>query len=433
MGDGAIEEETGLISGWRVGLLILGCGAPWLAQAAMTIDITGGEATKIPVAISPFDGAGQQYRVVTDVVAADLLRSGELSLVDISDLNPPLVEPTDARFGVARQRGAEAVVLGKIVPENDHEVDVRFRLMDAVQQTQMAGYSYTANVNQLRTIAHKIADVVYQKLTGVPGIFSTHIAYIMQTGSVYRLQVADSDGQNAQTVLKSTEPLMSPAWSPDGNKMAYVSFEKGHAVVYEQSMATGKRFVLAGFHGSNSAPAWSPDGSKIAMVLTRDGGSQIYVVRADGSGLTRLTSGGAINTEPNWSPDGNTLLFTSDRDGSPQIYSMPSIGGQPTRLTFDSKYNVSPHWSPDGKSFVFVTRNEGQFHIAVMGVASGQVQVLTNGDNDESPSFAPNGKMILYATQMGDNGDLAVVTSDGQTHEQLVNTEGYMEEPVWGR
>lgn len=419
-------------SGCRAGLLILGCGMSWLAQAAMTIDITGGEATKIPVAISPFDGAGQKYQVVTNVVAADLLRSGELSLVDISDLNPPLVEPTDARFGVAKGRGAEAVVLGKILPQANDAVDVRFRLMDAVQQTQMAGYSYTAKTSELRTIAHKIADVVYQKLIGVPGVFSTHIAYIMQTGSVYRLQVADSDGQNAQTVLKSTEPLMSPAWSPDGNKMAYVSFEKGHAVVYEQSMATGKRFVLAAFHGSNSAPAWSPDGSKIALVLTRDGGSQIYVMHADGSGLTRLTFGGAIDTEPNWSPDGSTLLFTSDRDGSPQVYSMPSTGGKATRLTFDGKYNVSPHWSPDGKTFAFVTRNQGQFHIALMDVGSGQVQILTNGDNDESPSFALNGKMILYATQMGDNGDLAVVTSDGQTHEQLANTDGYMEEPVWG-
>jgi TolB protein len=413
-------------------IVLLWLGLSFQAQAALTIDINGGETSKIPVAISPFGGAGDVYRVITDVVGTDLVSSGELSLVDVSDLNPPIVEPTAPRFRVARARGAEAIVLGHVDPQPNGQVDVRFRLMDAVQQTQLAGYSYTADSNQLRTIAHKIADVVYQKLIGVPGNFSSHIMYVMKSGKTFRLEVADSDGYDAQTVLKSVEPIMSPAWSRDGSKIAYVSFESGHAVVYEQSMSTGKRFVLARFQGSNSAPAWSPEGSRLALVLTRDKGSQLYVMNADGSGLTRLTFGGRIDTEPNWSPDGRTLLFTSDRDGSPQIYQMPASGGAATRMTFEGNYSVSPRWSPDGKSFVFVQRQHGQFHIALMDVASGQVQILTNGDDDESPSFAPNGKMILYATVVNHRGELAVVSVDGKTHERLFNPEGGLESPVWG-
>ena len=415
---------------WHIVLLLLGVSLQ--AQAALTIDIHGGETSKIPVAISPFGGAGDAYRVITGVVGADLISSGEFSLVNVSDLNPPIVEPTDPRFGVARTRGAEAIVLGHVDAQADGQIDVRFRLMDAVQQTQLAGYSYTANTNQLRAVAHKIADVVYQKLIGIPGNFSSHIMYVMKTGKTFRLEVADSDGYDAQTVLKSVEPIMSPAWSRDGSKIAYVSFESGHAVVYEQSMSSGKRFVLARFKGSNSAPAWSPDGNRLALVLTRDNGSQLYVMNADGSGLKRLTFGGRIDTEPNWSPDGQNLLFTSDRDGSPQIYQMPASGGTATRMTFEGNYSVSPRWSPNGKSFVFVQRQHGQFHISLMDVASGQVQVLTSGDDDESPSFAPNGKMILYATVVNGRGELAVVSVDGKTHERLFNTDENLESPVWG-
>ncbi|MDA8225520.1 MAG: Tol-Pal system beta propeller repeat protein TolB [Betaproteobacteria bacterium] len=406
----------------------------WLvpARAQMTIDITGGAATRIPVAISPFAGAGQDYRTVTDVLAADLLRTGEISMVDVSDIAPPIAEPNDPRFGMARARGADAIVLGHVLPQPDGRLEVRFRLMDAVQQTQLAGYSYTVRPDQLRMVGHHIADIVYEKLTGVPGVFSTHIAYIIQQGSQYRIEIADSDGQNPQTVLKSKEALMSPAWSPDGKYMAYVSFETGRAIVYEQALDTGKRFVLAAFPGSNSAPAWSPDGKRIALVLTRDDGSQLYVMNADGSHLKRLTFGGGIDTEPCWSPDSKTLLFTSARDGTPQVYMMPSDGGNATRLTFDGSYNVSPRWSPDGKSFVFVQRMHGQFHIAVMDMASGQAQVLSSGIDDESPSYAPNGKMILYAAEVNGRGELAVVSSDGETHERLSNAAGLMEQPIWG-
>lgn len=416
----------------RLGFILLLLFPLW-TRAAMTIDITGGEQRRIPVAISPFAGAGEAYRLITDVVGADLARTGELTLVDISDLQPPLTDPSDPRFSVARQRGAEAVVLGKVNPLSNGQIEVDFRLMDAVKQTQLAGYSYTANATQLRTIAHKIADVVYEKLIGSPGIFSSHIAYVIKRGKQYSLQVSDADGQNVQTVLRSVEPIISPAWSPDGAKLAYVSFEKKKPVIYVQSLTTGKRLVLANFKGSNSAPTWSPDSSKLALVLTRDNGSQIYEINADGSGLKRLTFGGGIDTEPDWSPNGQYLLFTSGRGGSPQIYMMPASGGTAKRITFEGNYNVSPAWSPDGKSFAYVQRTDGRFRIAVMDIASGQTQVLTKGGFDESPSFSANGKMIVYAARQNGRGVLALVSSDGKTQVHLSDVAGDLEEPAWGK
>ena len=419
----------------RILVAVAGIAGMWMAtgaQADMTINITGGETSRIPVAVSPFAGTLPAAHDIPQIIGADLLRSGEISLVDVSDLNPPVSQPGDPRFGVFRGRGADAAVLGAVQPAGS-QMTVSFRLMDAVRQNQLAGFSYSAAPADTRMIAHRIADVVYQALTGTPGVFSSHIVYVLQRGSEYLLQVADSDGYDPQTVLKSRFAIMSPAWSPDGKRMAYVSFERGHAVVYEQMMDSGRRIVLANYPGSNSAPAWSPDGARLAVVLTKDGPSQIYLINADGSGLKRLTFSGAIDTEPSWSPDGTQLLFTSDRDGSPQVYMMPVAGGKAQRMTFDGKYNVSPRWSPDGKSFVFVERLAGQYRIAVMDVATGQTQVLTDGHDDESPSYAANGKMILYAAGIGSRSDLAVVTADGKTHERLTNVEGAMDSPVWGR
>jgi TolB protein len=410
-------------------LLALGSAA----RAALTIEIIGSGANQIPVAIVPFRGEEALPQKITPVVAADLTRSGLFRMIDPGGVVPVPYEPADVNYATWRGRGAEALVIGSALPMPDGRYEVRFRLMDAVKQVQLAGFIYMATAAQLRLIAHKIADVIYEKLTGDVGVFSTRITYVVKRGSRYELQVADADGYNPQTILASNEPIISPAWSPDGTRLAYVSFERGRPVVYVQSLTTGGRQAVANFPGSNSAPAWSPDGRRLAVVLTKDGNSQIYLINADGSGTpTRLTRSSAIDTEPNFSPDGQLLLFTSDRGGSPQIYGMSVSGGEARRLTFEGSYNVSPRFSPDGKSFAFVQRNGGRFNLAVQDFASRQVQVLTDGLVDESPSFAPNGRMILYATRVEGRGILAAVSSDGRVKQRFTDSAGDVREPSWG-
>lgn len=414
----------------RYGLLLglLAAGRP--LYAALTIEIVGGGAKQVPIAVVPF---AQEYGLpqgITPVVAADLTRSGLFRMVDTAGSTPH--ELQDVVFPDWKARGAEALVIGKVVPLPGNRFEVQFRLLDVLKQSQLAGFTYTVNASQLRLTAHKIADAVYEAITGDKGVFSTRIAYVAKRGRRYQLQVADADGYNPQTVTASNEPIISPAWSPDGTRLAYVSFENKRPVVYVQSLSTGARKAVADFKGSNSAPAWAPDGSHLAIVLTKDGHSQIYSINADGSGLKRLTYSEGIDTEPSFSPDGGTILFTSDRGGSPQIYKMPASGGPAVRLTFEGSYNVSPHFSPDGKNFAFITRRNGRFNVAIQDLASGQVQVLTEDDLDESPSFAPNGKMILYATEIGSRGVLAAVSSDGRVKQRLSAPGEDIREPAWG-
>jgi TolB protein len=405
---------------------------PGVLHAALTIEIVGSGANQIPVAIVPFAAENSLPQNVTGVVAADLQRSGLFKLIDPPGVKHQPSEPNEVNYPDWRSRGAEAIVIGAVTPRADGKLDVRFRLLDAVKQAQLAGFSYTVTPDQLRLTAHKIADLVYEKLTGDVGVFSTKIAYVMKTGKRFELQVSDADGFGAQTVLATNEPLLSPAWSPDGTRLAYVSFEKQKPIVYVQSVLNGSRKAVSQFKGNNSAPAWSPDGSKLAVALTKDGNTQIYSVNADGSGVKRLTYSSGIDTEPNFSPDGKNIIFTSDRGGSPQIYRIAADGGDASRLTFDGNYNVTPRYAPDGKSFAFIQRMNGNFNVAVQDMATWQVQVLTDTHKDESPTFAPNGKMILYATEIGGRGVLAAVSSDGRVKQRLTTHAGDVREPAWG-
>jgi TolB protein len=402
------------------------------AHAQLTIETVGAGANQLPIAIVPFRAEAGLPQQLTPVIAADLTRSGLFKTVDAGGVNPLPAEPQEINYSTWRARNADAVVIGSIAPQPDGRYEIRFRLMDVAKQAQLAGFAYTASREQLRYTAHKIADVIYEKLTGDKGVFSTRIAYVSKNGKRFELQVSDADGYGAQTILQSAEPIISPSWSPDGTRLAYVSFEQKKPIVYVQSLTSGSRRAVANFRGSNSAPAWSPDGRRLAVVLTKDGGSQIYIVPADGGEATRLTRSSAIDTEPNFSPDGQLVLFTSDRGGSPQIYGMSATGGDVRRLTFEGTYNVSPRFNPDGKSFTFIQRNGGRFNVAVQDLATRQVQVLTDGGLDESPSFAPNGRMILYATGAKGRGILSAVSSDGRVKQRLTVNAGDVREPAWG-
>ncbi|WP_028312285.1 Tol-Pal system beta propeller repeat protein TolB [Derxia gummosa] len=405
------------------------------AGAQLKIDVTGVGARQIPVAIAAFSNepalAAQNLPAITEVVRADLVRCGLFRIVDGG--SQMLDENSSINYADWRGRGADALAVGSVTRLADGRFDVRFRLHDVARQQSVIGTSFTPGAGQIRLAAHKIADLIYEKLTGDKGIFATRIAYVLKRGNQYQLQIADSDGENALPALTSPEPIISPSWSPDGTQLAYVSFEKRKPIVYAHSLPTGQRRVVAEFRGSNSAPAWSPDGRSIAVTLTLNGMSQIYLLSASGgSAPRRITSSNAIDTEATFSPDGAWIYFTSDRSGGPQIYRMPANGGDAQRLTFKGDYHTSPRLSGDGKLMSYVARREGRFRIAVMDLATNDELLLTDGNMDESPSFAPNGRYLLYATTAGGRDALGMVSTDGRVRSRLSVVSGDVREPTWG-
>lgn len=398
------------------------------AHAVLNIEITGAGEHQVPVSLVRFAGDAAIAQDLLGVVENDLSRTGLFKLVDPAGKVPH--EPSDIR--PAEWAGVESVLIGSIELQTEGKIAVKFRLLDLVRNTELLSQVVTASENQTRAIGHRIADMMYERLTGSPGVFSTRIAYVSRDGSLYRLVVADSDGDNEQALLTSREPIMSPSWSPDGRRIAYVSFEKQRAMVYVQSLSSQKRTLIADFPGSNSAPTWSPDGSQIAMVLSRDGESQIYIASVHGGQLRRVTYSKAIDTEPAFAPDGKSLLFTSDRGGNPQIYRVSMEDNSVRRVTFDSGSAFSPRFHPDGKSFVFTQFNAGTFHIAAHDFESSQTQILTAGGWEKKPSFSPNGKMILFATEAQGRGILATVSSDGRVKQTMAAQRGDIREPMWG-
>jgi TolB protein len=403
------------------------------AGAQLSIEITGAGAQRTPIAIVPFAGEAAVGTSLTAIVRADLERSGLFRGLEVPPMSPAPTENTPVNYGEWRSRLADAVVVGSVGTAADGRYEVRFRVFDVVKQAPLGAIAYLFTKDNARAAAHRIADFVYEKITGEKGVFSTQIAYVVRRGATYELQIADADGERAQYLLRSNEPIISPVWSPDGRRIAYVSFESKKPIVYVHHVSENKRQVVASFRGSNSAPAWSPDGKTIAVVLSVEGGSQIYLINSDGSGpRRRISNSQSIDTEPRYSPDGKQLYFTSDRGGSPQIYRMSATGGEAQRVTFRGSYNVTPRPSPDGRVLAYVTRDSGKFQVALMDLANQQVQVITDSDRDESPSFAPNGRMILLATVIGGRGVLSAVSADGRIKQRLPYAGGDVREPSWG-
>lgn len=406
------------------------------ARAQFRVEISGVGANQIPVAVARFrddDKAAPSLGVVSAIVRADLERSGLFRLLDAPGVIEESAQPS---MGEWRGRGADALAGGSVSRLADGRLDVRYKLWDVVKGQDLGGQSLAVPLADMRLAAHRVADAIYERLTGDKGVFSTRIAYVTRAGGRYTLRIADADGEGGQVALSSPDPIISPAWSPDGRELAYVSFEAQKAVVWVQDVASGQRRPLANFRGSNSAPAWSPDGKQLAVTLSRDGGSQLFLIGRDGGAPRRLTQSGAIDTEATWAPDGKSLLFVSDRGGGPQIYRIGADGGGVQRLTFGGAYNISPALSPDGKTLAFISRQGGGgFRLHTMDLAGnggGTPVALTDTNDDESPSFAPNGKLIIYASRAQGRDVLMTTTLDGRIKARLLATGADVREPVWG-
>ncbi len=409
------------------------------AHAVLTIKITRGIEGALPIAVVPFawegGGAGAPLDVAA-VVAADLRRTGRFAPLPERDLPGRPSDGSQVDFRDWRRLGTENLVVGRLKARPNGDYQVQFQLFDVFRGVQLTGYSIPSSARNLRTTAHQISDIIYEKLTGDRGAFATRIAYVTQSVGAggkkrYALEVADSDGYDPKSVLDSAHPILSPAWSPDGKKLAYVSFESGQSAIYVQNLATGTRERVAAFSGINGAPAWSPNGKRLAMSLSRDGNPEIYILDLASRRLQRLTYNAAIDTEPAWSPDGRSLVFTSDRGGRPQIYRISATGGKAKRLTFEGSYNARASFSPDGSRLTLVHGDQGAYRIGLLDLETNSLRVLSDARLDESPSFAPNGTMIIYATKDDRGAALAAVSVDGRVHQRLTFQKGMVREPAW--
>ncbi|MDF1795176.1 MAG: Tol-Pal system beta propeller repeat protein TolB [Coxiellaceae bacterium] len=419
-------------------LLMLFACLPFTAMAALNLELTQGIGKAIPIAVANFSGGAVQGpgdQTVEQVVTNDLTHSGQFRVLNpvIDNVTAQLQKPN---YNQWRQLGVNDVLLGSVTSRFGNRYQVKVKLVDVYSKAVLVNQSFTVSKDDLRQVAHRISDMVYQKLTGTRGVFSTKLAYVLvkhEAGkpSRYALEVSDADGFNPRPLLVSYMPIMSPAWTPDGKQIAYVSFEGHRAAVYLQTLATGKRSKISALPGINGAPAFSPNGDMVALVLTRSGNPKLYTLDLRSQQLKELTRGRSIDTEPNWAPDGRSILFTSNRGGSPQIYRYELASGSINRVTYDGNYNARARFLPDEKSIVMLHRKSGLFGIAKQDLSSGRVNVLTRANSDESPSLAPNGKMVIYATSYGGRGVLAMVSTDGRIKLRLPAREGNVQEPAW--
>jgi TolB protein len=427
----------------RLALLLVALTAfvagPAAAQS-LNVDIVGGLKTATPIAVVPFAQAGGAPLPtdIADVIRADFNRSGKFRSLDKADIVETPSQGSDIKFPTWRLLKQDFLTIGRINDAGGGMLKVEYELWDVNKQQSLLAQSFTAPAGDLRGVAHQIADQIYEKITGVRGAFWTRIAYITAVGTgnnaTYSLIVADSDGFNPQTVARSRESLLSPSWSPDGNKIAYVSFESGNSAVYVQNISTGSRSLIAAHpRGINSAPAWSPDGSKLALALSYVGNPELFMLEVGSHQETRLTTNLAIDTEPVWAPDGQSIYFTSDRSGRPQIYQIPASGGTAQRISFQGQNNAKASVSYDGKQIAMVQGNGNVYRIAIMDRSlGGQVRFVSPGPIDDAVSFAPNASMLLYAATEGSRGVLYTVSNDGMVRERLALAEGNVQEPAWG-
>jgi len=421
-------------------LLAVSLVCPWRAHGQFVVEVTKGQTEAIPLAVVPFASAELAAASfdVAQLVSDDLARSGRFKTMDRKDMIEQPHTGANIGFDDWRRLNNDYMVVGSMRPDGADHYNITYELYNVLTKQRLLGFQISSNRPGLRSAAPQIADAVFEKILGIRGAFSTRIAYISVLGHLptrsYQLIVADADGENPRVVMQSREPLMSPSWSPDGLSLAYVSFEDRLPTIYVQTLKTGDRRRVSAHAGVNQAPAWSPDGKKMALVLsTRDGNLDVYVMDLASQQLSRITDDPGIDTEPKWSKDGEYIYFTSDRAGGPQIYKVGiKSGDKPRRLTFQGSYNAMPHLSPDESHLAFVTQEEGAYRIATIDLRGrGDVQVLTKGQFDISPSYAPNGAVLIYATRDRGRGVLALVSADGRVQQRLVSSEGELQAPAW--